>query len=476
MDELPEGWAAGTLGEISLVTMGQSPPGHTYNKTGAGLPFFQGKVDFGRNSPTPRVWCTAPSKIAEAGDVLVCVRAPVGPTNLADTRCCIGRGLASVRGLGGIPPEFLRHYLESRRPDLEEAATGSTFTAITGSVLRNLEVPVPPLAEQKRIVEKVEALLAQVQAARDRLERVQQILKRFRQAVLAAACVGDLTADWRERHAGEESGADLLSAILDKRQSMPTGPSGRRMGSTPILEPVAEELPDLPASWAWTTIDALSTKVVDGVHRTPEYQKSGVPFVTVRNLTAGPGIDFENLKYIRVSDHDEFIRRANPERGDLLISKDGTLGVVRAVRTDAAFSIFVSVALVKPVCREMTDFLELVLSSPPVQQRLVPTGSGLQHLHLRDLKASPVPLPPAEEQVEIVRRARRLLSMADAIAGRVSLALARAAATPHAILAKAFAGDLVPTEAELARAEGREYELGEELLQRLLISEQPRGL
>jgi hypothetical protein len=111
----------------------------------------------------------------------------------------------------------------------------------------------------------------------------------------------------------------------------------------------------------------------------------------VRNLTAGPGISFEKLNYVTRADHAEFLKRANPRRGDILVSKDGTLGVVRVINTDEEFSIFVSVALVKPVLRAMSSYLGAALASPQVQVQMVPKGSGLQHIHLEDLREDCVP-------------------------------------------------------------------------------------
>src|SRR5262249_47654374 len=128
--------------------------------------------------------------------------------------------------------------------------------------------------------------------------------------------------------------------------------------------PGSEDLPEIPTNWIWTVVDALSIAVVDGVHKKPNYVAKGVPFVTVRNLTAGPGIDLVHLNYVTEKDHQKFIGRAHPQRGDLLVTKDGTLGVVRAIRTDSVFSIFVSVALVKPITTDLTDYLELALSCP----------------------------------------------------------------------------------------------------------------
>jgi type I restriction enzyme S subunit len=207
------------------------------------------------------------------------------------------------------------------------------------------------------------------------------------------------------------------------------------------------ETPDvfgIPNDWAWATVDALSTRVADGVHRKPEYVQKGVPFLTVRNLTAGPGISFENVSYIREEDHLEFIKRTNPEKGDVLVTKDGTLGVVRVVDTDRVFSIFVSLALIKPVIRNFGRYLALALSAPQVNQRIVVTGTGLQHIHLRDLRAVSIPIPPESEQQEIVRRVDNLFALADNIEQRYKKAQAFIDKLTPSLLAKAFRGELVP--------------------------------
>ncbi|MDE0178248.1 MAG: restriction endonuclease subunit S, partial [Gammaproteobacteria bacterium] len=156
------------LAEIAAITAGQSPPGSTYNEDGAGLPFFQGKADFGETHPTARKWCTAPKKIAEAGDILISVRAPVGPTNIAAERCCIGRGLAAIRPDDKVAlPDFVHWVLKYREPELAAKGIGSTFTAIGQKDLRSLLVPLPPLDEQRRIVDILNRA-ARIQALRRR--------------------------------------------------------------------------------------------------------------------------------------------------------------------------------------------------------------------------------------------------------------------------------------------------------------------
>src|SRR5258708_12255097 len=113
MSQLPLGWAASTVGETCEVVQGQSPPGSSYNEEGIGLPFFQGKAEFGDLFPSVRKWTTDPKKVAEDGDVLLSIRAPVGPTNLAPTQCVIGRGLPPIPPIPPIPPRFLLYSLPS---------------------------------------------------------------------------------------------------------------------------------------------------------------------------------------------------------------------------------------------------------------------------------------------------------------------------------------------------------------------------
>nr|WP_082784418.1 restriction endonuclease subunit S [Gluconobacter thailandicus] len=176
---LPNGWVETKLEDFCDVTAGQSPAGHLINKTEEGLPFFQGKGEFGTDYPGAKNWCLHPPKQAERNDILISVRAPVGPTNYAPEACGIGRGLASVTPLQNIPSSFVRNTLRVMEPELKSKATGSTFEAITTKVLKNSKVHLPPLAEQRRIVAKLDSLTARIARARAELERVQQLRGAF---------------------------------------------------------------------------------------------------------------------------------------------------------------------------------------------------------------------------------------------------------------------------------------------------------
>ena len=140
---LPRGWRLAKLGDVCGIIAGQSPPGSTYRKQPEGLPFFQGKADFGLLHPIAQVWCVEPNKIALPGDILISVRAPVGPTNVADVRCCIGRGLAAIRSGEDANRDFILYALRMFEAKLEASGSGSTFKAISRNGLEKIEIPLP---------------------------------------------------------------------------------------------------------------------------------------------------------------------------------------------------------------------------------------------------------------------------------------------------------------------------------------------
>lgn len=168
------------LGAVSEIIAGQSPPSSTYNQIGDGLPFYQGKADFGEWFPKTRMWCSVPVKVSQPGDVLISVRAPVGPTNLCQEVSCIGRGLGAIRAMPKkLDSLYLIHFLRGHESKIASLGRGSTFSAITRGDLEDIEIPLPPLAEQKRIA----AILDKADSIRRKLQQSLRLSDDFLRSV-----------------------------------------------------------------------------------------------------------------------------------------------------------------------------------------------------------------------------------------------------------------------------------------------------
>ena len=214
----PKGWQRCVLPDFTCIVMGQSPSSKTYNRSGSGLPFFQGKAEFGDLFPTINLYCSQPNKIAKQGATLLSVRAPVGPTNLAEHECCIGRGLAALHPCGGIKPKFLLYLFRSIEPVISVKGTGSTFKAITKGFVEGLEFNLPPLPEQHRIVAKIEELFSELDKGVESLKTTRAKLNVYRQTVLKHAFEGKLTVRWREENKDKlETPEQLLARIKQER-------------------------------------------------------------------------------------------------------------------------------------------------------------------------------------------------------------------------------------------------------------------
>ena len=171
---MKQGWEIKRLGEVCSIMMGQSPSSDTYNNS-EGLPFFQGNADFGSMHPTVRVYCNAPIRIADVGDILISVRAPIGAINISDVKCCIGRGLAAVRGSNKIRQEFIYHSLVANKEKLISQGTGSTFKSISKNVLTDLIIPVPTIAEQEKIVAELDCLSGIIEKKKQQLKELDNL-------------------------------------------------------------------------------------------------------------------------------------------------------------------------------------------------------------------------------------------------------------------------------------------------------------
>ena len=207
---IPDGWQVQNLADVALIILGQSPPSSACNENVKGYPFYQGNADFGYRHPLAQHWIEKPLKVAKKDDILISVRAPVGELNIANTDCCIGRGVGSIRPLSANR-NFIYYTLLNERNSLASVSQGSTFDAINGKELRNLSLLIPPLPEQKKIaaiLSSVDDAIQATQAVIDQTRRVKQGLMqqfltrgightRFKQTE-----IGQIPEEWDVRQIG----------------------------------------------------------------------------------------------------------------------------------------------------------------------------------------------------------------------------------------------------------------------------------
>ena len=166
------------LKDVCDINMGQSPTSDSYNDAGDGVPFFQGNADFGDKYPITRKWCNAPTKMAQPGDILISVRAPIGAINYAKEECCIGRGLAAVTpDRDKVSPDFVFWFLKGKKEELNSKGTGSTFKAISRKVLEEILVPNVDLKEQSKYAEILEKIYFVQKSQKQELKYLDDLIK-----------------------------------------------------------------------------------------------------------------------------------------------------------------------------------------------------------------------------------------------------------------------------------------------------------
>ncbi len=310
---------------------------------------------------------------------------------------------------------------------MPELDTSSAIPGLNRDDIYRQLLLLPPLAEQKRVVAKVEELLARVNAAREHLAKVPAILKRFRQSVLAAACSGRLTEEWR--------GAE---------------------GAT---------------EWDETTLGEMAELVTSGSRGWAKYYAASGPlFIRAQNLSSDR-LDLSDVAYVQLPKRGEGMRTLVAKE-DILVTITGANVTKTALVMENIGEAYVNqhVALVRLRESAHAPFVWFWLISPEHgRSQLLDAayGAGKPGLNLKQIRDVEVRIPSSVEQQEIVRRVDHLLTLADTIEKQVAAGMARVEKLTQAILAKAFCGELVPAEADLARNEGRDYEDGAALLNKV---------
>lgn len=378
------------LKECCTIIAGQSPESKYYNSNGDGLPFFQGKADFGELYPSIRVYCSQPTKIAEKDDILLSVRAPVGPTNLAPCKVCIGRGLTAIRPSEVLLTRYVLLFFRYFEAQLASKGTGTTFKAITQDVVKNLEIPIPPLPEQERIVARIEELFSQLDAGVETLKKTKAQLAVYRQAVLKEAfsdCIDSVTMD-------------SIAKMIDPQPS----------------------------------------------HRTPPEFENGIPYIGIGDIDyTGKTIRFKEARKVNPAVFEEHLQRYTLREGDFVMGKIGTIGKPFRLPLPQNYTLSANVILIQPDAEKINpEYLFWQFSSPLITEQLMEGKNetsqpafGIQKARLLQIKMCS---PDAQDR--IVYDIREKISVCENIEQTVTLTLQQAEAMRQCILKDAFEGKM----------------------------------
>ncbi len=401
--EVPENWCWTKLEKVSDVIMGQSPAGTDTTDNSSFTPLIGGAADMGELYPKVSRYTKKPTKLSQAGDIIICIRATLGRPIFSDGAYCLGRGVAALRS-EVVSCEFLRLLLINQEQYLYDNATGTTFAQVTGNTLCRMPIPLPPLAEQKRIVDTIAELFADLDKAAENAQSIIDNAESRRSAILHQAFTGELTKQWRV-----ENGLDM-------------------------------------DSWEETPSSKLFEYVTSGSRGWAQYYSdNGAVFLRMGNLDHGTiELDMSDVQYVNLPEKAEG-QRSRVKKGDILISITADVGMIGLVR-DIDYEGYINqhVALARPVNTNMSEFIAWYLVSDVgfKQFRQKQRGATKVGLGLADIKSLYLKMPTLAEQREIVRILDELLADEQRIKEAAEEMLDKIAMMKKSILADAFRGKL----------------------------------
>lgn len=345
--------------------------------------------------------------------------------------------------------ELLKYWINSPviRSRIELNASGTTRKRITRKKLEEFNFPVPPLAEQQVIADKLDTLLAQVESIKARLERIPEIFKQFRQSVLAAAMSGKLTEEWRASNPVSPISKYLESLHQERLRLVESKALRSKSISYEQSEPLFK---DIPESWSWTSFSQIAKHSKDALKAGPfgsalkksDCTDSGFRVYGQEQVIAG---NESLVTYYISADKYKELESCAVQPGDILISLVGTIGKV-LILSDNSEAGIINPRLVKLSLQDQIsrDYIKYYLDSPVAHDffKGFSHGGTMEILNLGILKGLPIPLPPVEEQRIVVSIVENLFAKSEIVEQQVQSALDRVNNLTQSILAKAFRGEL----------------------------------
>jgi type I restriction enzyme S subunit len=389
------------------------------------------------------------ASLINAGSVLIVTRSGILrhtlPVAVNSVPVTVNQDLKALTPQNGIMAEYVAWALRAFSHDILHTCSkqGTTVNSVETSKLLSFEIPVAPAEQQHRIVAEIEKQFSRLDEAVANLKRVKANLKRYKASVLKAAVEGKLTEDWRKQHPNIEPASKLLERILPERRANWSG----KGNYTDLGAPKTDNLPPLPKRWTWATLEMIGQHgrpIIYGIIKPGPHIPDGVPYVRVTEMKNG-WIDVKNLRRTSPARAAKFAR-ATLASGDILISKDGTIGRVAVVPPELQGGNITQHVMRAPIHSMMSrNFVVWAIRSDVCQRWLTgeTRGVALQGVNVEDFRRLPVPIPSLEEQEQIVAEVDRRLSVIEELEAAVLANLTRADRLRQSILSQAFSGKLV---------------------------------
>lgn len=348
------------------------------------------------------------ARLLPKGTVIYSSRAPIGYIAIALNELCTNQGFKSVIPFNVELSEYLYYCLISQTQNIISRASGTTFKEISGGEFGQTIIPIPPLAEQKRIVAKIEELLPYIEKYDKAYSKLTVFNKKFpedmQKSILQYAMQGKLV----EQRAEEGTGEELYCQIqAEKEKLIKDGKIKKEKRLPEILE---NEIPfDIPKSWKWVKLNSIVTIITDGDHQPPPQVDTGIPFLVISNMSQG-NLSFINTRNVSQEYYDNLQEARKPQSGDILFTVTGSYGIVILVKTDKKFCVQRHIAIIKKPFVS-ADYLVKCLSAPfsYKQCKEKATGTAQKTVGLDTLRNLILPLPPLAEQERIVAKLEKVL-------------------------------------------------------------------
>lgn len=474
--ELPSGWIWAEARSFADIVGGGTPTdaADPLNFDADGIPWitpadlskYSGStIGKGARSLSAIGFRRSSAQMLPAGSVLISSRAPVGYCVVAKVPVCTNQGFKSLRLTTQIDPFFIRYFVVFARHLLNEAASGTTFKELSGRAMEQILFPLAPLAEQRRIVTRIDALFAEIAEGEAALAEARKGFETFRRAFLKAAVTGELTKDWRAANPDVESGQGTLSRLSTRPA---TTRSRQRQGSD-SLSLDRDELPAIPAGWVWTKLESLVTSGPTNGY-SPKRSADGRGTLALKLTATTKG--YIDLSERAVKVLSEIVPRTSDlylQSGDILFQRGNTIdyvGIAAIYEGPSDTYIYPDLMIrVRVSNASLAEWIWRVANSPfgrkYMMDRATGTAGTMPKISGEVLRNLPIPIPPWREMTEILQRlSNGLAASADTVA-QLDTEAADAARLKQSILKAAFEGRLIlqdpedePARALLARVAG----------------------